>query len=116
MYRIDPHEHPIGRQELLAHLAGEFLVVHRRLGMDADSGKLLENPEKAIVLWGGGSPSLGIAGRMAILWGFGLELRPCMRHSSLGEWRRAWTGRLTGCLLDPVVITYPLLARLTILR
>src|SRR5262249_53958669 len=59
--RIDPHKHPIGAQELLAHLAGEGLVVDRRLGIDADGGKFLEDPVKAIVLWGGGLPGFGIA-------------------------------------------------------
>ena len=47
--RIDPDKHPVGAQELLAHLIGEGLVVDRRLGIDADGGKLLENPVKAIV-------------------------------------------------------------------
>ena len=51
--RIDPHEHPICAEELLAHLVGEGLVVDRWLGIDADGGKLLENPVEPIVLWGG---------------------------------------------------------------
>jgi hypothetical protein len=59
--RIDPHEHPICAQELLAHLVGEGLIVDRRLGIDADGGKLLEDPVKAIVLWGRGLPGFGIA-------------------------------------------------------
>src|SRR5215469_8614710 len=58
--RIDPDEHPICAQELLADLVGEGLVVDRRLGIDADGGKLLENPVKAIVPWCGGLPGFGI--------------------------------------------------------
>ena len=50
MDRIDPNKQPISRQELLAHLVAEFLVIDRRLGIDADSGKLLKKPVKAIVL------------------------------------------------------------------
>src|SRR5262249_36319562 len=61
MDRIDPHKHPICAQELLAHLVGERLVVDRRLGIDADSGKLLEDPVEPIVPWSGGLPGFGIA-------------------------------------------------------
>src|SRR6516162_4344072 len=105
MYRIDPYEHPIGRQELLAHLAGEFLVVHRRLGMDADSGKLLENPGKAIILWGGGAPGLGIATPQNSNF---VRVRVWVGsvHATLLAWRVAQSldGCLTGCLLDPAAM------------
>ena len=43
MDRIDPDKHPMSRQKLLTYLVGEFLVIYRRLGIDADSGKLLED-------------------------------------------------------------------------
>ena len=61
MDRIDPHQHAIGRQQLLAHLAGEVVVVDRRLGIDAQRRQLFENAVKAIVLRGRGSPRLAIA-------------------------------------------------------
>ena len=61
MDRIDPHEHSVCFQELLAHLVGESLIVDRRLGIDAEGGKLLEDTVKTIVLRGGGLPEFGIA-------------------------------------------------------
>jgi hypothetical protein len=61
MYLIDPHKYTISRQELLAHLLGELFIIDRRFGMDADSGKLFEDPVKAIVLWCGGVSGFGIA-------------------------------------------------------
>jgi len=48
--RIDPDQHTIDDQQLLADLIGEFLVVDRRLRIDADRGQFLEDAMKAIVL------------------------------------------------------------------
>jgi hypothetical protein len=31
MDRINPHEHTISRQELIAHLVGDVVVINRRL-------------------------------------------------------------------------------------
>ncbi len=60
MDRIDPHEHAIDRQKLLAHLVGDVLVVDRGLGIDAERRQLFEDAVKAIVLRGCGAPCLAI--------------------------------------------------------
>ena len=105
MYRIDPHKHAVGSQELLAYLVGELLVIDRRLGMDADSGKLLEDPVKAIVLRCGGSPGCGIAAPKDCDF-VGLLVGITSVHATLLAWRVAQSldERLTGCLLDPTVM------------
>src|SRR6266446_3266932 len=61
MDRIDPHEHSINRQKLLAHLLGDVVGINRRLGMNAKRRQLFEHAVKAIVLRGCGSPYLAIA-------------------------------------------------------
>jgi hypothetical protein len=93
MDRINPHEHAINREELLAHLVGKLLVIDRRLGMDAGRGKLLEDPVKAIVLWGSGSPGFGITAPEDCDL-VGLRARISSVHTTLLAWRvrRAWTG------------------------
>ena len=97
---IDPHEHTIDRQQLLADLIGEFLVVHRSLRIDADRGQIFEDRMKAIVLRRCSAPCFGVTRqRSAIAGRLVLDLRSVMRHSSLSEWRRAWTDRPIGCLL-----------------
>src|SRR5215469_10675077 len=82
MYRIDPHQHSIGCQELLTHLLGELLVVDRRFGLDADSGEFLKDPVKAIVLWCGGVPGSGIAAPQDCDFE-GLWLQAASLHASL---------------------------------
>jgi hypothetical protein len=59
--RIDPDEHAIGAQQLVANLFGEVLVIDGRLGMDADCGELFENAVKAVVLRRPSLPRLEIA-------------------------------------------------------
>jgi predicted RNase H-like nuclease len=86
MDRIDPHKHPISPQKLLANLVGKVLVIDRGLGMYADGGKLLEDSVKAIVCGVAACrASASPRQRIAILYDFDSGLRPCMRHSSLGE-------------------------------
>ena len=48
--RIDPHEHAVDREQLVAHLVGESLVEHGRLGVDAGPLQLLEHGAIAIVV------------------------------------------------------------------
>ena len=98
MDRIDPHEHPVGRMELLAYLVGKRLVIDRRLGIDADSGKLLEDPEKTIILLCRGASGLGITAPENCD-----TVGSASVHATLLAWRVAQSldGRLTGCLLDP---------------
>src|SRR6516162_6223040 len=114
MYRIDPHKHPVGSQELLAYLVGELLVIDCRLGMDADSGKLLEDPVKAIVLRCGGSPGCGIAAPKDCDF-VGLLVGITSVHATLLAWRVAQSldERLTGACSTPRSC-YPFLTWLTI--
>src|SRR5947207_490344 len=58
---IDPYEHPINRQKLLAHLVGDVVGINRRLGVNSKSGELFEHAVIASVLRGRGSPRLAIA-------------------------------------------------------
>src|ERR1044071_7996949 len=51
----------MGREELGAHLLGEFFVIDRGLGPDAERRQLLEDPVKAVVLRGRGLPRLAVA-------------------------------------------------------
>src|SRR6266851_9949282 len=60
MERIDPHEHAINRQKLLAHLAHEVLVKNRWLGMNAKCRQLFKDAMKAIVLRCCGAPGVAI--------------------------------------------------------
>jgi hypothetical protein len=60
MERIHPHEHTIDRQQLLADLIGEFLVVDRSLRIDADRGQIFEDAMKAIVLRRCSPPCFGV--------------------------------------------------------
>ena len=105
MDRIDPHQHPISAQELLAHLICERLVINCRLGLDAEIGKLLENPVKAIIVWCRGSSRFGIAAPQDCNIE-GLLVWIASVHATLLAWRvtQSLDGRLTGCLLDPPVM------------
>jgi hypothetical protein len=58
---IDPHEHSINCQKLLAHLVSDVVVINRRLGVNAECCQLFEDAVKTVVLRGCGSPSLAIA-------------------------------------------------------
>ena len=58
---IDPHEHSINSQKLLAHLVGYVIGIERRLGMNAKCRQLFEDAVIAIVLGRSGSPCLAIA-------------------------------------------------------
>jgi hypothetical protein len=57
---IDPHEHSINSQKLLAHLVGYVIGIKRRLGMNAKCRQLFEDAVIAIVLRSRGSPTLAI--------------------------------------------------------
>jgi hypothetical protein len=59
--RIDPHENRIGRQQLLAHLVREFLIINRRLSTNVQRGQLFEDPMEAIVLRSRGPAGFGVA-------------------------------------------------------
>ena len=59
---VNPDEHTIDRQELLADLVGKILVINRGLGVDAECRELLEDTVIAIVLRGRGLSRLAIAG------------------------------------------------------
>ena len=50
MDRIDPDQHAVDRQQLLADLVDDVVVVNRGLGVDAERGQLLEDAMEAIVL------------------------------------------------------------------
>src|SRR5215472_2345436 len=59
--RIDPDEHAIGAEQLLAHLIREVFVIDGRLGTDAYRGELFENTVEAVVLWRRSFPRCEIA-------------------------------------------------------
>ena len=118
MERIDPHEHAVSRQELLAYIVGELLVIDRRLGIDADLGKLFEDPLKAVVLWCGGLSGCSIAAPQDADF-VGFRVRFASVHATLLAWRVAQSldGRLTGCLLDPAaILSAPLQCRQSLIR
>lgn len=50
MDRIDPDEHAIDGEQLIADGVGEDLVVDHRAGVDADRGECFENADEAAVL------------------------------------------------------------------
>src|SRR5215471_5646492 len=105
MDRIDPHKHPISAQQLVAHLVRERLVINCRLGLDAEIGKLLENPVKAIIVWCRGSSRFGIAAPQDYNFK-GLRVWIASVHATRLAWRVAQSldGRLMGCLLDPAIM------------
>jgi hypothetical protein len=59
--RINPHEHSVNRQELLAHLIGDVVVINRRLGINAKCCQLFEDAVKAIALGSCRSPPFPVA-------------------------------------------------------
>ena len=59
--RINPHQHAVGREKLLAHLRGKRLVVHRRLGLDAERRQFFKDAVKAVVLRCRGLPGGAVA-------------------------------------------------------
>jgi hypothetical protein len=61
MDRINPHEHTISRQELIAHLAGDVVIINRWLGINAKRCQLFEDAVKAIVLGSCRSPPFPVA-------------------------------------------------------
>ena len=123
MDRIDPDEHPLRRQQLVAHLLGKILVENRGLGLNAARRQRREHLTKAIVCGGRGLPRRAVAApddrdpvshvassracpedvaklgsEIGTMWA---EADP-RTHTSPGEWRSAWTNRrLTGCLPNP---------------
>jgi hypothetical protein len=59
--RIDPDQHAIDLQELLAHLVCHVIGKHRRLGLDAGICQLLEHAMEAVVLRRGSAACVTIA-------------------------------------------------------
>ena len=59
--RIDPDEHAIGAEQLLAYLVREFLSIDGWLGIDPDGGEFFENAVKTVVLRRRGLPRFEIA-------------------------------------------------------
>jgi hypothetical protein len=59
--RINPDQHPVHLQKLLAHLAGDIVSINRRLRLNAERGQLLEDPMEAIVRGRRVATGLGIS-------------------------------------------------------
>ena len=94
MDRIDPHEHAVRREELLAHLVGEFLVIDRGLGVDAGRLQFFEDAMEAVVLRRCVAPGLRIAAPddRDFIGLVMLDFRPSMRNLSKNRVSRsAWT-------------------------
>ena len=60
LQRIDPYQHTVHRQKLIANLVRKFLVENCRLGVKTNRGEFLEHATKAIVLWRRRASSLAI--------------------------------------------------------
>jgi len=58
--RIDPNEHAVNLQKLLAHLIHNLVGVNRRLGIDAKRAQLFEDPMKSVVPGSRGPPGFTI--------------------------------------------------------